>query len=86
VSIAEKAFALDDTPNDPVERFVYIEGYAHVNNWEKAVELSQESYQVSKNFVAPLLCRLWSRIERETESSLEQQATISQVRSEFECK
>jgi hypothetical protein len=85
VLIAEQAFALGDTPNDPVERFVYIEGYAHVNNWEKAVKLSKESYQVSKNYVAPMLCKLWSRIERETESSLEQQTTISQVRSEFGC-
>jgi hypothetical protein len=86
VNIAEKAFVLNDTPNDPVERFVYIEGYAHVNNWEKAVELSKDSYKVSKSFVAPLLCKLWSRIERETENSLEQQATISQVRSEFDCQ
>lgn len=86
VDIAEEAFALGDTPNDPVERFVYIEGYAHVGNWEKAVKLSRESYKVSKNYVAPLLCKLWSRIERETESSLEQSTTISQVRSEFECE
>lgn len=86
VEIADKAFALGDTPNDPVERFVYIEAYAHVNNWQKAVELSKDSYKVSKNFVGPLLCKLWSRVERETENSIEQQTTISQVRSEFECQ
>ncbi|MFN3492640.1 MAG: hypothetical protein ACK40V_10515, partial [Anaerolineales bacterium] len=86
VEIADEAFALGDTPNDPVERFVYIEGFAHVNNWEKAVKLSQESYKVSKNYVGPMLCKLWSRIERETESSLKQQTTISQVRSEFSCQ
>lgn len=86
VRIAELAFALGDTPNDPVERFVYIEAYAHVGNWEKAVKLSKESYKVSKSYVAPLLCNLWNRIQRETESSLEQQTTISEVRSEFECK
>jgi hypothetical protein len=86
VQIAEQAFALGDTPNDPVERFVYIEGFAHVNNWEKAVELSQTSYKVSKNFVGPLLCKLWSRIERETESSTQQSTTVSQVRSEFGCQ
>lgn len=85
VRIAEQAFALGDTPNDPVERFVYIEGYAHVNNWEKAVKLSEDSYKVSKNYVAPMLCKLWSRIERETENGTEQAAALQQVRSEFGC-
>jgi hypothetical protein len=85
VRIADLAFALNDTPNDPVERFVYIEAYSHVNNWEKAVELSQASYKVSKNYVGPMLCKLWSRIERETKSSTEQSTVIHQVRGEFNC-
>lgn len=85
VQIAESAFALGDTPNDPVERFVYIEGFAHVNNWEKAVELSIDSFKVSKNYVGPMLCRLWNRIERETENSPEQLAAITQIRNELNC-
>lgn len=85
-NLGDEALALDDYPNDPVERFVFIEGYAHVNNWQKAVELSQTSYKVSKSFVGPLLCKLWERIERETESSLEQQTAISAARGEFKCE
>jgi hypothetical protein len=85
VAIAEVAFGLGDTPNDPVERFVYIEGYANVNNWEKAVKLSEDSYKVSKNYVGPLLCKLWERIVRETKSSTEQEAVLKQVRGEFNC-
>jgi hypothetical protein len=85
VALGDSAFGLDDHPNDPFERFVFIEGYAHAGDWEKAVELSIASYKVSKNFVGPLLCRLWSRIERETEISPEQQAAVDQVQLEFEC-
>lgn len=85
-NLGDEALVLDDYPNDPVERFVFIEGYAHVNNWQKAVELSQTSYKVSKSFVGPLLCKLWERIERETESSLEQQTAISAARGEFKCE
>ena len=48
VDLGNNAFALDDHPNDPVERFVFIEGYAHLGDWEKAVELSQVSYKISK--------------------------------------
>jgi len=83
--LGDAAFALDDYPNDPVERFVFIEGYAHTTDWEKAVELSQASYKVSKNYVAPLLCKLWDRIERETKSTPEQKSTLVNVQSMFGC-
>lgn len=83
--LGDAAFALDDYPNDPVERFVFIEGYAHTADWKKAVELSQASHKVSKNYVAPLLCKLWDRIERETESTPEQGSALDEVRTRFEC-
>jgi hypothetical protein len=83
--LGDEAFALDDYPNDPIERFVFIEGYAHATDWEKAVELSQASYEVSKSYVGPLLCILWDRIERETESTAEQNAVLDGVRSKFDC-
>jgi protein involved in temperature-dependent protein secretion len=67
--LADRALKLDDYPNDPLERFVFVEGYAHAGEWEKALEQAQISYQVSKSFVGPLLCRLWERIEREVPAS-----------------
>jgi hypothetical protein len=83
--LGDDAFALDDYPNDPVERFVYIEGYAHAGDWQKAVEYSIASYKVSKNYVGPLLCTLWDRIERETAASAEQRSALTDVRNRFEC-
>jgi len=83
--LGEVAFALDDYPNDPVERFVFIEGYAHVGDWEKAQELSLTSYRVSRNYVGPLLCLLWSRIDREIEGSAEKDRTVEGIRITFEC-
>ena len=83
--LGDDAFALNDYPNDPLERFVFIEGYAHTADWEKAVELSQNSYMVSKKYVGPLLCELWDRIGRETESTSQQNTALDKIRSEFEC-
>lgn len=85
VRLADLAFALNDTPNDPVERFVYIEGYAHQGDWKIAVELSKASYKISKNYVGPLLCKLWGRINRETESTPEQASAVGEIQSEFGC-
>lgn len=83
--LGDAAFSLSDYPNDPLERFVYIEGYAHVGDWKKAVELSYASYKVSKAIVGPLLCNLWDRIERETGSTPEQTSALNEVRTTFEC-
>jgi hypothetical protein len=83
--LGDVALRLDDHPNDPVERFVFIEGYAHAGNWARAIELSDESYRVSRSYVGPILCRLWQRIERETGRNAGQEAALAEVKSMFSC-
>lgn len=86
VKLGNTAFELDDHPNNPIERFVFIEGYAHAGNWERAFKLSREAYQVSKDYVGPLLCRLWQRIETATADSPERAQTLSEIQIMFACK
>ncbi|HSG44527.1 MAG TPA: hypothetical protein VLA72_15365 [Anaerolineales bacterium] len=50
------AFKLDYHLNDPIKRFVFVEGYAHVGDWDRAIKYSCESYRVSKNYVGTILC------------------------------
>jgi hypothetical protein len=91
--LGDTAFTLDDSPNDPVERFVFIEGYAHVGDWEQAIELSKVSYRVSKDYVGPLLCRLWERIQAETTEGrrpqpvegAERSASLDTIRNMLSC-
>jgi hypothetical protein len=83
--LGDKAFKLDDYPNDPLERFVFIEGYAHVGEWEQALEYSQVSYKVSKSLVGSLLCRLWDRIDREGPASPEKDDFVTQAKTLFVC-
>lgn len=85
VEIAKTAFALDDYPNDPTERFVYIEGYAHIDDWANAVNYSVQSHRVSPGYVDPMLCRLWDRIEVETPDSAEKAAALEEVKTKFSC-
>ena len=84
-SLGDQAFKLDDYPNDPLERFVFVEGYAHVGQWEKAMEYAQVSYKVSKNYVGPPLCKLWERIEREVPDSPEKGEVVIQAKTLFVC-
>jgi len=84
-NLGNKAFKLDDYPNSPIERFVFIEGYAHVGEWDKALEYSKVSYKVSKEYVGPLLCQLWKRIGAETAESPERSEALAEVQSMFAC-
>ena len=85
VNLGNKAFKLDDYPNSPLERFVFIEGYAHAGEWEKAIEYSKVSYKVSKDYVGPLLCQLWKRVEAETAESPERSEALAEVQKMFIC-
>jgi hypothetical protein len=84
-ALGDRAFKLNDFPNNPVERFVFIEGYAHTDNWDRALKLSNEAFKVSKEYVGPLLCKLWTRIETETSGGSERSNTISEARNRFAC-
>lgn len=84
-ALGDQAFKLNDFPNNPIERFVFIEGYAHAGDWDRALKLSRESYRVSKDYVGPLLCGLWERIETETTDGLERSEALVQVDELFAC-
>ena len=65
VTHAETALTLEHA-YDPAEQMVFIEGYAHAGEWDRAVELSERANEVSEELVGPMLCRLWKRIGAET--------------------
>jgi hypothetical protein len=82
--LGEIAFKLDDQPNDPLERFPFIEGYAHQGQWEQAVSLSEQSATITP-VIHPALCRLWDRIDRETPDSEEKASAIQIATEPLQC-
>ena len=80
VTLAETALTLEH-PYNPAEQLVFIEGYAHVGQWDRAMELSEQANQVSAELVGPMLCRLWKRIEAETAQGVESDASSELNRS-----
>jgi hypothetical protein len=85
VKDGETALSMTDHPLDPAEQFVFIEGFAHVGDWGRSIELSQKAYEISPELVSPMLCRLWRRIGTETTASLERSAALSNVSNRFGC-
>jgi hypothetical protein len=83
-ALGDQAFQLKDYPNDPSERIPFIEGYAHVGNWQRAKDLTQESADVT-SLMRPMLCGLWQRIRQTTGASPEKDGTIKVVEAELNC-
>lgn len=82
--LGEEAFALGDYPNDPLERFPFIEAYAHLGRWEEALELTRQTNQIAEMYGVQA-CRLWGRIARETGADSEQAAAVAEARSFLPC-
>jgi len=81
----KQAQATGDRPNDPLENFVFIEGYAHAGKWDEARKLTKEVYKFSKEVMRPMLCTLWVRINREVSPKTEKDTAVQGVRSDLGC-
>ena len=85
VELSDVALSFEDRVYEPAEQLLFIEGYAHVGQWGRAMELSTGVYEYSSEGMGRVLCRLWNRIEAETNSSSERSAVLDEVRSMFAC-
>ena len=61
--LGDIAFEGDDYPNDASERLPFIEAYAMVGNFGKAINLSTQTIEISALY-RPMICRLWERINK----------------------
>lgn len=82
--IGDTAFLLDDSPNHASERVPFIEGYAHVGRWKKAVRLTQEAIEINK-FMGPMLCDTWQRIDGGIAPSDEKIQALNEIQHIIEC-
>jgi len=83
-ALGEQAFALGDYPNDPAERLVFIEGYAHTGAWARALQLSEDVQGITP-MMEPVLCHLWARIDGETPASAEKEAVLERIYTSINC-
>ncbi len=84
-NLYDKSQLLGFTSNDPLENFVFIEAFAHLTDWEQAQHLTQSTYKVSKEYLRPTLCALWSRIDGDLGNDLDNANAIKEVKQELSC-
>ena len=83
--MGEKALALNKTPEDIAEYLVYIEGYAHSGNWDKAVQLTDTVTNKSVEY-QKMVCALWTRIDQQTLPGPQKEQALSIILSGNHCK
>lgn len=83
-ALGDQAFALGDYPNDPMERFPFIEAYAHTGSWPRALELTRDTRDIAPLY-ARLACKLWDRIRRETPAGPERDTAVAQAQTLLDC-
>jgi hypothetical protein len=91
VDLAEQAFSLDTRlyeVNAP-ELLPYIEGYAHVQQWDAALEKSLTAYRLTPR-MQRMLCATWRRIDAEVARSVPdapaKQAALDQIHDKLGCE
>jgi tetratricopeptide (TPR) repeat protein len=81
----DTALSFEEHPYEPAEHLLFIEGYAHVGQWERALDLSEDAYEFSPEFMGRVICQLWERIGAETGESPERSEAFTKVQSMFAC-
>jgi hypothetical protein len=66
------------------ELLPFIEGYAHVGNWENAFELTRRASS-SIPALQPVLCATWERIFRTTLPSQDRDSILNKVTEQLNC-
>jgi hypothetical protein len=83
--LGDLAINANYSPSDPIEWFVFIEGYSLTSRVEQAVSITQEVYNARDDY-APALCELWKDIitSQETDKMLLDQ--WSSLQAQLSCR
>jgi uncharacterized membrane protein len=84
IALGEQGFASGDYPNDPLERFPFIEAYAHTGDWQRALEQSRLAAGVAPVYQI-VVCRLWERIAVEAPAGSPRDEAVQSIWTENRC-
>jgi hypothetical protein len=78
------AYSIGTFPQEASELMTFIEGYAAVGNWQRAFELSDESYRMSPMMQGPI-CNLFMNLENRFPHSKTQLELLNSYMNKLDC-
>jgi hypothetical protein len=83
--LGDEAAALpNDRPNEASERLVFVEGFAHTGQWEKALDFTHLAFEHSES-VRPMICNAWKRIQQSIPTDEAQKQALDMIRIQYQC-
>lgn len=82
--LGDTAYQLYASPQHPAEHIPFIEGYAHLERWDRAQELTFAAANADRA-INPMLCALWERIAMQTTSTPQRANAFSNVAVRLSC-
>lgn len=81
--LGDAAWQAGDKPNAWLERLPFIEGYAHVGEWDKAQQLTHEI--AAEQSIQTMICALWQRVETSMTLSEAEAKIVNDMQAMLEC-
>jgi len=75
----------DSTVKHLTEYEVFIDGYAHTDRWETALQLTLDAVENNQE-MAPMLCNTWDRLMDDTSSSQEKTDALRVIDNKLGCE
>jgi hypothetical protein len=72
------------SPASPHEWLPFIEGYARLGQWEKAMDRTQRAFELNEE-IAPRLCRVWGQIQEQPVLPDEAGSRVDQLKQQLGC-
>jgi len=72
-------------PGNGVEYLPFIEGFAMMDDWDKAESLTKRANRVTLK-MKPILCTIWTRVDQEAQPSIEKDESVRRVFDKLNCQ
>ena len=84
IQLWKTARSNDLRPENGFEFLPFIEAFAHSDDWDTAMMMTQSSQKTAQG-IDPLLCEVWADLDTNTPSSESKEITINAVKDELKC-
>jgi hypothetical protein len=84
VTMGEQARLANFEPADPTEYLVFIEGSAHIGDWELVYKLAEQAIKLNRN-VNPQLCNLTARLKNNLPDGALNRTGIEYLQTTYQC-
>ena len=83
--LAQEAAQAGLGPHNGTELIPFIEGYAHLEQWQPAYQYTRDAMHMDGNRYYPYMCSLWQTLKDETSTSYDKEKALTNLSRSLGC-